>query len=411
MLYRKIITDITYEDVLNFCNERIKENEFLDYKGDFPRNLEKTISSMANTYGGIIIIGINDDDGSPKPPFEGIEYETGLQERVTQIDISNIFPPVFPEVQVCSPVNNKTFIVIRVAESNSTPHYIMEKTKAYIRTGNLSSPESIADFNKIEWLRDKRKKSEDLRENLFNRAEYHFQNVCGIRGIKSVPFSEFTISICPMFPSKSLIPVQEIENIVIRINSKSRITYNELKHYKIHPIENGIVVFLIQDDYDILEYLEANQFGLISKKGNLVWKANDKEVVKDRNIKDRKISFEEIFLKLLSFLEFSIFFYNQIGYKGLCKIKFVIKNTLNLALSPYIRGTGLLSWHGVSIIEEISLSPEFEVISIPKIIDKNYRLNFLIDVTKNIAWSFGSEFDPSINVDKILIEYANRYIN
>jgi len=27
MLYRKCITDITYNDVVNFCNQNVKENE------------------------------------------------------------------------------------------------------------------------------------------------------------------------------------------------------------------------------------------------------------------------------------------------------------------------------------------------------------------------------------------------
>ena len=37
---------------------------YLDYKRDFPRKLEKTISAMANTFGGIVLIGVEEDDQS-----------------------------------------------------------------------------------------------------------------------------------------------------------------------------------------------------------------------------------------------------------------------------------------------------------------------------------------------------------
>ncbi len=68
MLFTKDITQITYEDVFIFCNQRLPESVHLDYKRDFPRNLEKTIAAFANTMGGLVIIGVEDDDGKPKLP-------------------------------------------------------------------------------------------------------------------------------------------------------------------------------------------------------------------------------------------------------------------------------------------------------------------------------------------------------
>ncbi|MBZ9572486.1 ATP-binding protein [Patescibacteria group bacterium] len=68
MLFTKEITKITYQDVVEFCNQRIAESINLDYKKDFPRDLEKSISAFANTTGGLIIIGVEEEDSKPKLP-------------------------------------------------------------------------------------------------------------------------------------------------------------------------------------------------------------------------------------------------------------------------------------------------------------------------------------------------------
>lgn len=407
MLYIKKIDEITYEEIQTFCNQNIKENEILEYKADFTRNLEKVISSMANTYGGLIIIGINDDDGYPRLPFEGIDYVTGLQEKVTQIDISNIFPPVLPEIQVCPPINNKTFVVIRIAESDSTPHYIKNKTRAYVRTGNISTPERIADVNELEWLRNRRQKTTEFRELLLSNAEYHYTNIGKLEGLSSVPYSETTISMCPLFPSKSILLAPNIEEMLYRMNRRQRITYSEMKHYRHLPIQYGLATYLIQGD--IFDYLEINQFGLVVKKRNLEWeeqRPTEEQIEDNETVERKKISFEDIFLSISAFFEFINLFYEIIGYHGYCKLNLSIKNTLNISLNPYVGGTRILS-EGESIVEEYLLPEKFQTISIPKFRNQNERLNTLIEVSKDIAWTFGSEIDPfEGDVDDFLRRHA-----
>jgi len=51
MLFTKEITKITFEDVVSFCNQQIPESINLDYKKEFPTDLEKTISAGANFSG------------------------------------------------------------------------------------------------------------------------------------------------------------------------------------------------------------------------------------------------------------------------------------------------------------------------------------------------------------------------
>lgn len=406
MLYYKKINEITFQDVQEFCNQNIKENEILEYKSDFPKNLDKVISSMANTYGGIIIIGIEDNDSFPQPPFVGIDFVSGLAERITQIDISNIYPPVFPEIQVCPPENNKTFVVIRIPESNATPHYIKQKTNAYVRTGNVSTPEKIVNVNELEWLRNRRQKAINFRELLLKNVGMHFRNIGRLEGLSPIPYSVFSMSICPLYPSKSIVLAQKIEDILNDTNTHlSRITYFDPINYKRLPIQSGLAVFVVNKK--IYDYLEINQFGLISKKRNLEWeeKRSTQEQVEDgESVYGNKISFVEISLSILSFFEFINSFYKTIGWHGYCKLQIMVENILDISLNPYMNNVMILS-EGISIIEKYILPEEFEVISIPKFRDLNIREDYLINISRNIAWALGSRTEQK----NFTVENLKRY--
>ena len=150
-IYTSPINEITWDNVQEFCNEKIPENSALDYKKDFPSNLEKTIAAFANSLGGIIIIGVAEDkENKPTLPLEGITFEKGLEERVMNKILTNITPPIFPEIKVCPNKDSaKAYIVIRIPQSNQTPHAINKNTKVYFRTGNVNNPEDLADGDRI----------------------------------------------------------------------------------------------------------------------------------------------------------------------------------------------------------------------------------------------------------------------
>ena len=94
MLYTKRITDIEWNDVVDFCNQRIQEGATLDYKKDFPNNLQKTIASFANTMGGIILIGVDEDnENKPILPVDGIIFERGISEKIMNLPKGMCFIP------------------------------------------------------------------------------------------------------------------------------------------------------------------------------------------------------------------------------------------------------------------------------------------------------------------------------
>src|SRR3989344_4922253 len=110
MIYTKPINEISYQDVIDFCSAGHSEGFILEYKKDFPSNNEiiaKTVAAFANTYGGLLIVGVNAPSGNPVAPFDGIIFDPALkyEEKIQSIILSHIKEPVFPEVQVCDVVD------------------------------------------------------------------------------------------------------------------------------------------------------------------------------------------------------------------------------------------------------------------------------------------------------------------
>jgi predicted HTH transcriptional regulator len=58
-----------YQDVIGFCSEGHSEGFILEYKHDFTslsnEKLAKSVAASANTYGGILVIGIDAPSGKP----------------------------------------------------------------------------------------------------------------------------------------------------------------------------------------------------------------------------------------------------------------------------------------------------------------------------------------------------------
>jgi hypothetical protein len=407
MLYVKNINNITSNDVIDFCSRNIKENEILEYKSEITGEIDKVVTAMANTYGGIVLIGISEEDGKPKPPFIGIGYERGMEERITQILISNTFPPLLPEIRVCQAEDKEhAFLIIRTAESDSSPHYIKQKTKAYIRTGNVTTPERIADADEIEWLRNRRQKAISFREYLLKNADEHYATISRSTSTMIAQSSEMALSICPLFPSKTIVAPKNIDDLLFKINAKSRITYGQLKHYSSLPIQYGLATFLAYKS--TLDYLEINQFGLIAKSRILEWekqKLTPEQAEDGEKPKEQIVNYEEIFLGVFAFFEFVNLFYETIGYHGYCKFQLTIKNSLNVSLNPFVGGIGILS-NGVSIAADYLLPENLQTISVPAFRNQDVRLSLLIEVSEDIARAFGSEIDPTMPNVEFLKKFA-----
>jgi len=417
MIYTKPINEVTYHDVVDFCNEEHSEGFILEYKRDFAslsnEKLAKTVAAFANTYGGILIVGVDAPGGKPVAPFEGFVLDPLMkyEEKIESVVLSHIKEPVFPEVKVCDPVNGKTFIVVRVAESHLTPHRVSDNTKIYVRTGQSSTPNEEATWDKIEWLATRRKKSEEFRELLIREGERYFKDACKLRNIKPEDkdpyFAIFSVRIIPLFPQDPLIPFKDLDNIENDITVHGRHSFPP-HLYDSDPVQNGIQkLYIMRDDAKepahgkAFEYTYLNAFGLYLYKHDIG--DVDEQIVKkldgsEGKIKTKSMSFYYISSMLHQFLASAILFYQKLGYWGTVQITVELTNALGVRMAHPLRGV----IHGG---DEVLLVPSDHLkwekkVGVPFL--KERMRDVVVEVVDAAAWSLGVRYFTEERIRKNL---------
>src|SRR5690606_29866619 len=134
-----------------------------------PTDLAKTAAALANTRGGLLLLGVEANATSNQPtwPCKGMPVAKGLSERIMQTCRDGIYPSLLPEISpVIDDPNNAghVFIVVRIHESVYAPHSITNGTKVYVRTNDTNSPIELAHIDRIAMLLDRRKELDRARE-------------------------------------------------------------------------------------------------------------------------------------------------------------------------------------------------------------------------------------------------------
>lgn len=115
---------------------KINESTNLELKRQFTDEIKKEVVGFANTAGGIIYVGVN-DDGS----ICGVEDEDKEMLRLSSSIRQSIKPDISPFVAFTSEIiEDKTVIKITVQRGNARPYYIASKgirsAGVYIRIGS-----------------------------------------------------------------------------------------------------------------------------------------------------------------------------------------------------------------------------------------------------------------------------------
>ena len=119
---------------------------------------------------------------------------------------------MLPEVQVVEiPNKTKCVVVIRVYESPQAPHAIANGTEVYVRKGDHTKPDELAELRWIEHLLERREKPERRREALIARARERL-NVPMKR--LQVPTRTYgTVWVCPTFPFAPLGSAEQVYDL------------------------------------------------------------------------------------------------------------------------------------------------------------------------------------------------------
>ena len=216
------IDAIRIQDIEQFLQSGVREGTLLDFKEDFPKRLDKTISSMANTFGGMILIGVEETaTGAGIVPIRGLSLGPGLRERVIQIGVSSVYPPLIPEVSVVEfksdpalATPDKAVVVIRVHESEQG-HAVDDRSTIYIRADNVSDRMRKATVEEVEWFLQKRQKSVTLKNRVIEQTKKHaHQFLVKLRHnhqrSAAEPFGRFVIWTIPSFPRSAIVTPKQL---------------------------------------------------------------------------------------------------------------------------------------------------------------------------------------------------------
>ena len=118
----------------------LKENIDIEFKRQIADSVKKDAIAFANTEGGTIYIGI-DDDGS----VIGVDDTDDTMLRVTQMIRDNIKPDLIPFVRVQSDeVDGKSIVEVKVSVGSDRPYYLekegLRPKGVYVRKGSSSQP-------------------------------------------------------------------------------------------------------------------------------------------------------------------------------------------------------------------------------------------------------------------------------
>jgi len=154
------------------------ENLTTEYKREYTDNIKKTVVAFANTAGGKILIGA-DDDGRPC----GLEDPDGVMLRLTNAVRDAVRPDV-SMFMTCSPIkrDGRTMVEAVVSRGTARPYYLREKgirpEGVFVRQGSSTVPASdAAILNMIrETSGDRFEASRSLQQDLtFEKTSAYFR--------------------------------------------------------------------------------------------------------------------------------------------------------------------------------------------------------------------------------------------
>src|SRR5450432_3070506 len=153
-------TGTLLQDIRNLIASGQREGPLLDYKADIsPKdNWPETVAAFANTFGGVIIFGVEGQADQPRRLTgydpKGVEMKTRLGSTI----LSRIQPRPDIDLRVLNHDADPTkeVAVLRVSEGTHPPymHNKGEERRIYVRTG---AQKAEADYLQLNALYDKRR--------------------------------------------------------------------------------------------------------------------------------------------------------------------------------------------------------------------------------------------------------------
>lgn len=141
-------TEFTQEDILGLITSRTEESTYIDFKdaralsSNEGKEISKDVSAFANSDGGIIIYGINEDNhvASAVSFIDGNKYnKEWLENKISGNIQHRISDVLIVPIRFDNDIN-KTVYVVKIPKSISKPHMNTVDNKYYRRSNFKSVP-------------------------------------------------------------------------------------------------------------------------------------------------------------------------------------------------------------------------------------------------------------------------------
>ena len=334
-IYNRPISQLTEADLQELLDDAAVENIRLEFKREWPKKDEalKKLSSLANTYGGYVIIGAAADNSGKLDGMSGVETESGTKQRIVQWCYDSISPPIQPFVSdsIRGPSDKtKVCYVVFVEESEEAPHFINSRRGAWIRTDEFSQrfEPQLTTYQEIQHLANRRRPAVERRRELVKRADGRFETYVRQKHPKHDVGATLKLAICPSLPVRPLLEQQRLLDVVQRVRVAPWRGVGFPMNQSLLSQHESAIILNTGADFSLLE---ANTWGQI-------YYALEIERDLSANVPNAKgFHLNSLVAHILVALEHARLFYSDIGYDGSLGFHLCLER---------IRGVPF--WHGLS---------------------------------------------------------------
>ena len=161
------------------------ENEFVELKSELTKEIKKEIVAFANSKGGTIYIGVN-DDGTVKG-LDNISRDAEALSSMIREGIKSDLS-LYTSIDV-DKYQDKDIIVLRIMDAPNKPYYLADKgmksSGVFFRHGNVSAPATD------EMIKSMIKENHDLFEKgVSSNQDLHFTYLKSVFQNKDIDFNE-----------------------------------------------------------------------------------------------------------------------------------------------------------------------------------------------------------------------------
>lgn len=299
-IFGKTVDTYTVRDVEELLG--VSESIILEFKRkvDTDQDLLKELVAFTNTFGGWLVIGA-EEKNSALHALPGVPPVNGFQQKVTDLCLTQIVPPIvpYPSPAIDVPNSKNVLYVIHAPASLSGPHFLVGRKGAYVRVSEHNKPYEprLAEWEELSQLAQRRERTLTLRQSLRDRAVQ--------RARTKMPGDAVVgeIQVAPAYPALPLVEIGKLSAAAEKAKVQSRgVPYPRGEAQPLHES----IAYTPFPDKPQEYYVETTVFGSTFAAVDLTRKVEQSE----------RVPIRDFLAYILVWLVFGRRFLREIGYEG-----------------------------------------------------------------------------------------------